>query len=1182
MDKGGKVQQVNAINWEQAMAKIALAKVALDDKYQRSEGRVYMTGTQALVRLPMLQREYDRLAGLNTAGYVTGYRGSPLGGIDLAMTQAGRYLTDHNILFQPGVNEELAATALWGSQQTGLFGDGKYDGVFGMWYAKGPGVDRSGDALRHANLAGTAPHGGVLALAGDDHTCKSSTTAHQSDYALMDANIPILYPATIQEVLEYGLYGWAMSRFTGCWVGMKMVAESTDVASPVMIDRAYRALQLPQDLPLPPGGRHIKLPETPFAQAQALEQERILLEYRLPAVAAFARLNPLDRVEIDGPKRRLGIISCGKSHLDLRQALEDLGLSQAKAIDLGLAVYKVAQTWPLEAASLRRFAEGLEEVLVIEEKRSFIEMQLKQILYDLPADRRPRILGKTTESGAPLLPATNELTPGMIAEAICSRLKPGQLDADLEAKLQRLLAQERNTAAYEAPIRRYAYFCSGCPHSTSTKVPEGSRALAGIGCHFMAQWMDRDTATYTQMGAEGATWVGQAPFSKTPHVFQNIGDGTYFHSGLLAIRAAVAAKVNVTFKILFNDAVAMTGGQHHDGPLSPLMIASQLSGEGIGRIAILTEDLGRYQAAVSLPHGATLQARDELDAVQRELRAIPGVTAIIYDQTCAAEKRRRRKRGQMPDPARRVFINEDVCEGCGDCSRTSNCLSVTPLETAFGRKRQIDQSSCNKDFSCLDGFCPSFVTVEGAKLRRTQTVSARTATAPGIALPEPAMPGLERPYNILVTGIGGTGVVTIGALLGMAAHLEGKQCTVMDQTGLAQKGGAVVSHIRLAAEAGQLAAVRLPAGSADLLLGCDLVVSAAADNLSRVGRGRTTAIINDHEAITGAFTRDPDFSLSHDQLADALRLAAGPEKIALLNATRLATALMGDAIFTNPFVLGYAFQRGLIPLSAEALLRAIELNGAAIDRNKEAFTWGRRAALDLAAVEKMALPVTTRLPESLAEIVAHRMAHLAAYQNDAYAARYRALVDRVAAAEAKMAPGKDAVALAVARNYAKLLAYKDEYEVARLYRTPEFRARLDRQFESGYHLRFHLAPPALAHHDSVTGHPRKRIYGGWMLSAFGLLAQFKGLRGTAFDVFGRTAERQMERQLITDYEALIGDVTAGLAPGNHRVAVQLADLPQQIRGFGHVKAASVEKARIRQAELLAMFRQQPDTSRAAE
>lgn len=1167
-----------------ARPQTALAQVALDDKYALTTGRVYMTGTQALVRLPMLQHRLDRASGLKTAAYVTGYRGSPLGGIDLAMEQARRFLQENEILFQPGVNEELAVTALWGTQQTGLFNDGKYDGVFGMWYAKGPGVDRSGDALRHANLAGTSPHGGVLALAGDDHTCKSSTTAHQSDYALMDANIPVLYPATVQEVLQYGLYGWAMSRFTGCWVGMKMVAETTDVASPVLIDEVAPQLRLPQDLPLPPGGRHIKLPDTPFAQAQALEQERILLDFRLPAVAAFARLNPLDRIEIDGPKRRLGIVTCGKSYLDLRQALEDLGIDRATALDLGISLYKVGLTWPLEASALRRFADGLEEILVIEEKRSFIEMQLKQILYDLPDGRRPRILGKTAEDGTPLLPATNELTPGMIAEAICSRLGADRRSAELDARLNRMLAQERNVAGYQAPVRRFAYFCSGCPHSTSTKVPEGSRALAGIGCHFMAQWMDRSTATYTQMGAEGATWVGQAPFSNTQHVFQNIGDGTYFHSGLLSIRAAIAAKVNITFKILFNDAVAMTGGQHHDGPLSPLMIAQQLAGEGITRIAILTEDLGRYQNVGSLPAGATLQLRDELDAVQRELREIPGVTAIIYDQTCAAEKRRRRKRGQMPDPDRRVVINEAVCEGCGDCSRTSNCLSVVPVETAFGRKRQIDQSSCNKDFSCLNGFCPSFVTVEGAKLRRPQAVAA-TASDAGIALPEPIARDMQRPYNILVTGIGGTGVVTIGALLGMAAHLEGKACTVMDQTGLAQKGGAVVSHIRLAASAEELSAVRLPAGAADLVLGCDLVVSAAGDNLSRIGRGRTTAIINEHETITGAFTRDPDFSLSHDQLADALRLAAGPDKVGFLDATRLATALMGDAIFANPFMLGYAYQRGLIPLSTAALLRAIELNGTAVDRNKQAFTLGRQAAVDLAAVEKVAIPtdgVEQHLPISLAEILAHRMAHLTDYQNAAYAARYQALVDQVAAVESRLLPGEDKLARSVARNYAKLLAYKDEYEVARLYRQPAFRDGLARQFADGYKLRFHLAPPALAPIDPATGHPRKRAFGGWVMPVFGLLAQFKGLRGTALDPFGRTQERQMERRLISDYEALIATILGELSTANHRVAVQLAELPQQIRGFGHIKADSVRKAEARQAELLAAFRQAAPAHQAAE
>ncbi|MET1025928.1 MAG: indolepyruvate ferredoxin oxidoreductase family protein [Dongiaceae bacterium] len=1162
--------------------KIALAAVSLDDKYSRNDDRVYLTGTQALVRLPMLQHQRDLGSGLNTAGYVTGYRGSPLGGIDLAMNQARRFLDQHHIHFQPGLNEERAATALWGSQQIGLFGDGKYDGVFGLWYGKGPGVDRSGDALRHANLAGTSATGGVLALAGDDHTCKSSTTAHQSDYALMDASIPILYPADVQEVLEYGLYGWTMSRVTGCWIGMKMVVETTDVAMPALIPAVASFLVRPGDLILPPGGLNIHLPSSPFAQAQALEQEEVLLNYRLPAVAAFARANPLDRLVIDGPRRRLGIVTCGKSYQDVRQTMEDLGLSESKAREIGISLYKVAQTWPLETVGARRFAAGLEEILVVEEKRAFIEHQLKQMLYDLPAGQRPRIIGKTDETGAPLLPAINELTPVMIARAIVTRLAAFHQDAQLTAQLERLETQERTAAAYEPVIKRNAYFCSGCPHSTSTKVPEGSRALAGIGCHFMAQWMDRDTATYTQMGAEGATWIGQAPFSKTPHVFQNIGDGTYFHSGLLAIRAAVAAQVTMTFKILFNDAVAMTGGQTLDGPLSPQIIARQLAAEGVGRIAVVTEDLGRYNAG-EMPAKVSLHDRADLDSIQRELREIGGVSAIIYDQTCAAEKRRRRKRGLMPDPARRIFINQDVCEGCGDCSRTSNCLSVVPLETAFGRKRQIDQSSCNKDYSCADGFCPSFVSVDGGKRRKPAPVQPMAGDGVDVDLPTPALPVLDRPYNILVTGIGGTGVVTIGALIGMAAHLEGKACTVMDQTGLAQKGGAVVSHIRLASSQDQLGAARLTAAGADLLLGCDLMVSAAPENLSRIGRGRTIALINEHETITGVFTRDPDLDLAHDQLADAIRLAAGPDRTMLLDATRLATALLGDAIATNPFILGYACQAGLLPVSSDALLRAIELNATAVEMNKRAFHWGRRAAIDLAAVQQAATPETTvAMPQTLDEIIAHRSLHLAAYQNAAYAERYRGLVERVRLAERDKAPGPNGLALAVARNYAKLLAYKDEYEVARLYTNGDFRANLAAQFDGGYRLRVHLAPPILAKPDPATGHPRKRSFGAWIFPVFHLLAALKGLRGTALDPFARTAERRTERRLIEDYETLIAELLTGLSHANHAAAVELAALPDRIRGFGHVKAASMERAAAERTRLLSAFRNPAKTSQAAE
>ncbi|MDY0884160.1 indolepyruvate ferredoxin oxidoreductase family protein [Dongia soli] len=1156
---------------------MAPRSVSLDDKYIRDDEPVYLTGTQALVRLPMLQRQRDHDAGLNTAGYVTGYRGSPLGGIDLAMGQAHRFLNQHQIRFQPGVNEELAATAIWGSQQTGLFGDGKYEGVFGLWYGKGPGVDRSGDALRHANLAGTAPYGGVLALAGDDHICKSSTTAHQSDYALMDANIPLLYPADIREVLTFGLYGWAMSRFTGCWIGMKMVAETTDVATSVLIAETLPSLSLPDDVAMPPGGLNIRLPTSPFAQAQALEQERILLEYRLPAVAAFARRNPLDRLEMDGPGRRLGIVTCGKSYLDTRQALDLLGLDQAKARELGISLYKVAQTWPLEPSGIRRFASGLDEILVVEEKRAFIEHQLRQLLYDLPVAQRPRILGKTDETGAILLPAAGELTPEMIARVLAGRLARFHRDPDIETRLARIEAHERSQVGYEPALKRHAYFCSGCPHSSSTKVPAGSRALAGIGCHFMAQWMDRDTATYTQMGAEGATWIGQAPFSNTPHVFQNIGDGTYFHSGLLSIRAAIAAGVTMTFKILFNDAVAMTGGQPLDGQLSPLRIARQLAAEGVARIAVVSEDPSRHDSA-ALPPGASLHHRDELDLVQRELREIEGVTAIVYDQTCAAEKRRRRKRGQMTDPARRVFINEAVCEGCGDCSRTSNCLSILPVATAFGRKRQIDQSSCNKDFSCLEGFCPSFVTVEGGKLRKPRPV-----TTAETALPVPTAPALDTPYNILITGIGGTGVVTIGALIGMAAHLEGTACSVMDQTGLAQKGGAVVSHIRLAAHRDQLAAVRLAGGEADLLLGCDLVVSVAPENLSRLDRSRSHAVINSHEVVTGGFTRDPDFDLASDEITSALRQAAGRDRVDFLDATRLATALLGDAIASNCLLLGYAFQKGLLPVSADAILQAIELNGTAVEMNKQAFLWGRRAAIDQAAAEQAAYPADQQTsPVTLAEIVAHRSAHLVAYQNAAYAERYRALVDAVATAEGQKTPALDDLARSVAVNYAKLLAYKDEYEVARLYTDGEFQARLNRQFDGAYKLKLHLAPPLLARPDPQTGHPHKRAFGPWIWPCLRMLAGLRGLRGTAFDPFGRTAERRAERRLIADYELLIEDIIAGLTPDNHAAAVQLAGLPSRIRGFGHVKAEAMKTAAEHQAALLAVFHRPAKTSRAAQ
>ncbi|WP_374651466.1 indolepyruvate ferredoxin oxidoreductase family protein [Dongia sp.] len=1149
-----------------------LAAVSLDDKYEIDTGRVYLTGLQALVRLPMMQRRRDERAKLNTACYVTGYRGSPLGGVDLALTHAQSFLDRHHIHFQPGVNEDLAATAIWGSQQTDLFGDSKYDGVFAMWYAKGPGVDRSGDVLRHGNLAGSARHGGVLLLAGDDHTCKSSTTAHQSEYAFMDAGIPVLNPSGVQEILDYGLHGWAMSRYSGCWVAMKVVADTAESSGSVSLDPDRFAVTIPTDFEMPEGGLNIRLPASPFATAQALEQEMRLHKHKLYAALAYARANNLNRAIIDGPKRRFGIVTCGKSYLDVRQALDDLGIDEDYAREIGLSLYKVGMTWPLERDGIRHFAEGLEEILVVEEKRALIENQLKEQLYNWNENVRPRVIGKFDESGEWILPSADELTPARIARVIAKRIERYLTSPRIVERLKFLDAKDAALKGFNPPIRRIAYFCAGCPHNSSTKVPEGSMALAGIGCHFMSQWMDRNTTTFTQMGGEGATWIGRAPFSKTEHVFQNMGDGTYYHSGLLAIRAAIAAKVNITFKILFNDAVAMTGGQPMDGPLTVAMVANQVAAEGVGHIAVLSDEPGKYGPNNQFPTGTSIDHRDRLDAVQRTLRKMPGVTVLIFDQTCAAEKRRRRKRKLMVDPPKRAFINERVCEGCGDCGRVSNCVAIAPAETAFGRKRQIDQSSCNKDFSCVEGFCPSFVTVHGGSLRKPHPKKLDAAE-----FPEPAQPRLDRPYNIVVTGVGGTGIVTIGALLGMAAHLEGKGCSVMDMAGLAQKGGAVFSHVRLSARPEDIFATRIAAGNADLLLGCDIVVSASFDALAKLDVGRSKALVNTHEIATGDFTRDPDWDFPAGDLKRILAKAVGADAIEFIDATRIATALLGDSIATNLFMLGYAYQRGLVPVSAIAIERAIELNAVAVDANRQAFAWGRQAALDLGVAERAIAPSHEEapLPDSLSDIVAHRRRHLSEYQNAALADRYRALVDRVLLAEQKVVASGDALAKAVALNYAKLLAYKDEYEVARLYTDGRFVQDIRDRFDGDFKLHFHLAPPLMTRRDPVTGHLGKQEFGPGTMWVFRLLARFKGLRGTAFDIFGRSEERRAERQMIADYEELMDALIGKLTAANHATAVALASLPEQVRGFGHVKEAAIARAASQRAALLAKFEAPP-------
>ncbi len=1145
-----------------------LDAVTLDDKYVLDSGRVFLTGTQALVRLALIQRRRDKAAGLNTAGYVTGYRGSPLGAIDHQFGHARRFLADHHVTFHAAVNEDLAATALWGSQQVGLFEGARYDGVFGMWYGKGPGVDRTGDVFRHANLAGTAPAGGVLVLAGDDPGCKSSTVPSQSEHALMDAMIPVLNPANVQDLLDFGLFGWAMSRYSGCWVGMKCITDNVESSASVAVDPDRVQIRLPDDFENPQGGLHIRWPDPP------LEQEQRLHRYKIFAVQAFARANRLDRIVVDTPEPRLGIVAAGKTYLDVVQALDDLGIGDVESRALGLRLLKVGMPWPLEPKGLAHFADGLAEILVIEEKRAVMEGQIKEQLYNRPADRRPRVFGKFDDDGAAVLPSAGELTPARIARVVAKRIRTLAMAAPLKARIEERLKflDDKEKALGAVAIERIPYFCSGCPHNVSTKVPEGSRAVAGIGCHYMAIWMDRATATFTHMGGEGANWLGQAPFTDTRHIFVNIGDGTYFHSGILAIRAAVAANVNITYKILYNDAVAMTGGQPMDGPLDVPMITRQVRAEGVERVAVVTDEPDNYPIGADFAPDVTIHHRDDLDAVQRDLRQWQGVSVLVYDQTCAAEKRRRRKRGRYPDPAARPFINAAVCEGCGDCGEVSNCVAIQPLETELGRKRAIDQSACNKDFSCLKGFCPSFVTVYGADPRKPDGIGLDgVGQRPFPAVPEPRAASAPEPYGIVVTGIGGTGVVTIGAVLAMAAHLMGKGVSVLDVAGLAQKNGAVFSHIRIADDPAKLHAVRIAAGGAKLLIGCDMVTAAGAETLAKLRAGHTRAVVNAHRTMTADFTRRPDLDFPDRRLRAALTEATGGADF--VDATGLALALTGDSIAANMFMVGFAYQKGLLPLSEEAIRRAIELNGVAVAFNMQAFLWGRRAAHDAGAVVRIVRPAPeAETPPSLDEFVARRVADLTRYQNAAYARRYADAVETVRAAEAKHAKGMTGLADAVARAYFKLLAYKDEYEVARLYSDGAFARELKRQFQGGGRLGFHLAPPLFAERDPETGHLRKREYGPWVMTAFRVVAALKGLRGTALDPFGYVAERRMERRLIAEYEAVLADLLAGLNTGNHALAVEIAALPLSIRGFGHVKEKNRVAAKDCEAKLLARFR----------
>lgn len=1154
----------------------ALREVALDDKYDLSKQQIFLTGTQAIARMLMVQRERDRRAGLSTAGFVSGYRGSPLGGLDQQLLRAGKQLKASDIVFQPGLNEDLAATAVWGTQQAELQGEGRHDGVFALWYGKGPGVDRSGDVFRHGNMAGTSPHGGVICLMGDDHTAESSTNAHQTEFVFVDRMMPILNPAGVQEIMDYSLHGIALSRFASVWVGIKCVKDN--IESTASVDGSVERVKIvtPSDFVMPPGGLSIR------RELDFVDQEKRLHIHKRAAMLSYLRANKLNQTITSGGKKpRIGIITVGKSYLDVRQAMEDLGIDEVRANDLGIRLFKVACPWPIDPGELKDFAAKLDLVMVVEEKRSLIEVQVREELYG--SKHQPMVIGKKDENGEWLFPVHGALDPNDVAIALGARLLQYKDDPALRAKLEEIAQAQGRLAEAQDIAKRTPYYCSGCPHNSSTVVPEGSRAYAGIGCHYMVQWMDRSTAGFTQMGGEGANWIGEAPFSTRQHVFQNLGDGTYTHSGSLAIRWAVAAGVNVTYKLLYNDAVAMTGGQQAEGHLTPDQMARQIAAEGVHRVAVVSDEPDKYPPGTQWPAGTTIHHRDDLDAVQRELAQVPGVSLLLYDQTCATEKRRRRKRGAYPDPDKRVIVNELVCEGCGDCGVQSNCVSVQPLETEFGRKRQIDQSNCNKDFSCVKGFCPSFVTVHGARPKKAAPRRLDAGAFSAGEIPEPLVPALDRSFAVVVTGVGGTGVVTIGAILGMAAHLEGKGCGMIDMAGLAQKGGAVFSHVKLAPRPEDIHAIRVAAGQADLVLGCDLTVTGSKKVLGAIRPGGAIVVVNTAESMPGDFTRNADFSLPIERLKRAIISASGRERTHLVDATAAANAFLGNAIAANMFMLGFAWQFGGVPLSRTSLLRAIELNGEAVAMNKQAFELGRRAAHDpgalTSALAEAKAPTQARhLSETLEEIIARRVDYLTAYQNAAYAARYRHLVARIQVKEVQIMPGQSALAESVARYLFKLMAYKDEYEVARLYADGSFQKQVAATFEkdsaSGGRLRyeFHLAPPLLAKVDPHTGLPRKMSFGPWMMKAFGLLAKLKGLRGTALDIFGRTEERRTERRLIAEYDALIGELVNRLTPENHALCVALAAIPEKIRGFGHVKERHLKQAKAEEAELLARLR----------
>ena len=1122
--------------------------LTLDDKYLLESGRVFITGVQALLRILLDQSRLDARAGLKTAGFVSGYRGSPLGGLDQQAQRASALLAARNIVFKEGVNEDLGATAVWGSQQANLFPGALYDGVFGLWYGKAPGVDRTGDVFKHANFAGTWPRGGVLAVAGDDYACKSSTLPSQSDFAFQDAEIPVLAPSNVQEVLDYGLLGYAMSRFSGLWVGLIALADTMDSGATIDVGLDRHRFVMPDGVAIPSGGLGLRLKDQP------MDKERRLRLYKLPAALAFARANQIDRAVLTSFRPRLGIAAHGQAYADVVEAFDAMGIGFAEASALGVSIYKVGMPWPLEPTGLRAFARGLETLMVVEHKRPLLEGQVRAALYDLPAHAQPKVIGKTDEQGHPLLSQLGALSVAEVALAIADRLPPGPHMERVHAYLDRVSASGMAAVTLAADQLRKPFFCSGCPHNTSTRLPEGSRALAGIGCHYMASFSDPNTDLTSQMGGEGLSWAGAAPFTTEKHVFVNLGDGTYNHSGSLAIRGSIAMGSTLTYKLLFNDAVAMTGGQAAESGFTVPQITRQLAAEGVAKTVIVADDVARYDDVRDLASGVAVYPRSDLMAVQKALRETSGVSVLIYDQVCANEKRRRRKRGTLAKAPKRVFINARVCEGCGDCSRTSNCVSVEPLETAYGRKRKINQSTCNQDYSCVDGFCPSFVTLEGAQNALARALPALTADS----TPMPDVRPLTGVRNIVFTGIGGTGVTTTASILAMAAHVDGRAASVVDMTGLAQKGGAVFSHVRLGETPETAVAGRVPAASTDVLIACDSLVAAGPDALALYAKTRTVALGNEDVQPTADFVVDRD--IRFDPVAIGRRLRGACQSYEACPATRIAEHDLGDSLFANMVMLGFAWQKGLVPVSARALYRAIQLNGAAVDANLQAFEAGRMAANDPGARSSQSPAVATPDAVPLDDLIAGRAADLVAYQNEAYAERYRRVIS------ALRGLGHDDLTRTAATNLYKLMAYKDEYEVARLYADGGFAADLAKTLTGGK-AKVWLAPPLLAR-KAADGRPRKIAFGGWMLTyGFPFLARLKGLRGSAFDLFGATEERRTERLLATDYQANLARIVREFDAERLSLAVKIASLPDQIRGYGPVKDAAVVAVRASEAAL---------------